>query len=186
MGTTSIILSIAILLIICILYYTSWSGAAPDASPRESFNDWSPYGNITDRDIDMLASQRVIGELPSSDNQPLDNSALVAQLVNDNGSVFQPLGQGVTPTSYGGMASFQMGEPDYKQVYMSPHTGVLNADEALARKQQHRGSLNQRAVDGKARSTADLYKRYFNNELNETDTQDWWTAEAADLETDWD
>lgn len=60
----------------------------------------------------------------------------------------------------------------------------LNADEKLARRQKHRGDINKKATDGRVRSTANLFRKFFQNELDENEKRVWWSAESRDVDTD--
>jgi len=145
-------------------------------------SDFSPYQNIELSDIDMLADQQFRYNVPLDPNNPMqkpDAQGDVMQQINGGNNIFQPIGQGVTPTNYSELP----GEPE-KYGWTIPQSNVINADEALARKQQHRGSMPKRAIDGYVRSTATLYKKYFANELAENESMEWWGTEASEVDTD--
>jgi hypothetical protein len=158
-------------------------GADPTLDASRAF---SPYGNISLADVDSLAAQRVFMSADASGTDGIiDNSDAVAAALG-YATTFQPNQLGVTPTTSGALGSFQMGEPGRTVPFQIPLSGTLDADELLARKQQHNGGRNKRAIDGAVRSTADLYRKYFQNELAEAEGNDWWSAEAAPIETDFD
>lgn len=80
---------------------------------------------------------------------------------------------------------------DPKKGLYSESTVIFNdrafdMDERLARKQKHRGEINKKATDGRVRATANLYKKYFTDELDENEKRVWWSNEAKEIDTDFD
>jgi hypothetical protein len=120
------------------------------------------------------------------ENSALDNSDMIQDYIQKGSSIFQPgTAQGVTTTSSAQHSNFTLAQPGMYMEYSVPINGRgYNADEALARKQQHRSSMNKRAIDGAVRSTRNIYQKYFTDELNENEEREWWTAEAQPIETD--
>lgn len=183
------------IIVVLVLLLVFWSGkmSRPEHmhSRSERFTpDHSPYGNIDAGAIDRLGTEHNIGATMDTAgmmvDSPLDNSDVIAQLVAKQGpDVFLPNGRGTTTTDYGGRGGFGRGEPSYNTPWVLPQTGT-NADEMLARKQQHISSANKRATDGLIRHTSASYKKYFANELAENERKDWWSAEADTVDTDWD
>lgn len=152
---------------------------------------WSEYGNIsTVGDIDSTLQRRVDLMIPSTDsNNDIDNSDIVGSSLLKHSSLFLPAhAQGVTTTSSAYMSNFTLGEPDPATAsiqYTVPlDDSGFNLDQALTRAQQHRGSLQKRSLDGAVRATKNLYKKYFQNELQLNSEKDWWEASSTDFETD--
>lgn len=121
------------------------------------------------------------------DNGTFDNSDLIQEYIQKGNTIFQPgTAQGVTTTSSAYHSNFTLAQPGMYMEYSVPLNGrAYNADEALARKQQHRSSMNKRAIDGAVRSTKNIYKKFFTDELKENENREWWSAEAQEFETDY-
>lgn len=119
-------------------------------------------------------------------NDTLDNSDAVQNYLQKGSSIFQPgTAQGVTTTSSANHSNFTLAQPGMYNQYSVPlNPRGYNADEALARKQQHRGNMNKRAIDGMVRSTRNVFQKYFTDELKENENREWWSAEAQPIETD--
>lgn len=152
----------------------------------------SDYNNIsTHDDIDSMR-QRILN--PISPGTPIsgeiDNSDVVAQVVQRGNTVFQPNGIGVTPTISAEMSKFSLGGPsgipylDDDTPYDIPQVNVNSLDETIARKQAHTALNNKKAIDGHVRSTRNIYQKYFTNELNENSDREWWGNNGTSLETD--
>ena len=54
---------------------------------------------------------------------------------------------------------------------------ALDADDGLARRQEYRSLINKKAVDGRVRSTKDIYSKYFAAEFDEEPRHEWWGGE---------
>jgi len=151
---------------------------------------FSEYGNISlSDDIDSTYQRRSDLSFGDTSREAIDNSDVVESALLRGSSLFLPNhSQGVTTTSSALSSSFTLGEPDPINGTLSYDTpmddSAYNLDQALARKQQHRSSMNKRAIDGAVRSTKNLYKRTFKNELAENEAREWWSAEATDFESD--
>jgi hypothetical protein len=119
-------------------------------------------------------------------NDTMDNSDVVQGYLQKGSSIFQPgTAQGVTTTSSANHSNFTLAQPGMYNQYSVPlNPRGYNADEALARKQQHRGNMNKRAIDGMVRSTRNVFQKYFTDELRENENREWWSAEAQPIETD--
>lgn len=119
-------------------------------------------------------------------NDTMDNSDIVQGYLQKGSSIFQPgTAQGVTTTSSANHSNFTLAQPGMYNQYSVPlNPRGYNADEALARKQQHRGNMNKRAIDGMVRSTRNVFQKYFTDELRENENREWWSAEAQPIETD--
>jgi hypothetical protein len=119
-------------------------------------------------------------------NDTIDNSDVVQGYLQKGSSIFQPgTAQGVTTTSSANHSNFTLAQPGMYNQYSVPlNPRGYTADEALARKQQHRGNMNKRAIDGMVRSTRNVFQKYFTDELKENENREWWTAEAQPIETD--
>lgn len=183
------LIAVAIIIVLLLVF---WSRSGATKSAAEHMH--SPWGNVGSADIDKLGAQHDIGATmdPTQFGDPndpatqsLDNSDGIAQLIAGQGpDVFLPNGRGTTATSYGGRGGFAESEPSYNTPWMLPQTGT-NADEMLARKQQHISSANKRATDGMIRHTAASFKKYFANEMAENERKDWWSAEADPVDSDY-
>jgi hypothetical protein len=153
---------------------------------------FSEFGNISlIDDIDSTHQRRADLIIPSTPDveEDLDNGDMVGASMLKHSSLFLPNNaQGVTPTSSAYMSSFTLGEPDPGTAsiqYSVPlDDSGFNLDQALARGQQHRASINKRAIDGAVRATKNLYKRVFGNELAEHEEREWWGAQSTTFETD--
>lgn len=158
---------------------------------------FSEYGNISMMsDVDSTYQRRadlvLSGSSGSSGKSPIDdidNSDVVDSALLKHSSLFLPAhATGVTPTSSAYMSNFTLGEPDPATAsiqYTVPlDDSAFNLDQALARGQQHRASINKRAIDGAVRATKNLYKRVFGNELAENENREWWSSQSTDFETD--
>ena len=151
-------------------------------------NSMSIYGNMSLAN-DMDSTQQRIPNIDLTRGE-IDNSDLVEQVVQRGNTVFQPANLGVTAASSAQLTNFTLAGPsgipiyDHMPTYSIAQNNHNSIDELLARKQQHRGSMNQRAIDGRVRSTKNLYKRYFQNELDENEKRVWYSAEAHEMETD--
>lgn len=174
--------------------------------------EFSPYGNIkTSSDIDSMMQRntnmdyigyndvgdggeiRVIdnsGEIRVIDNsgeiRVIDNSDLIEDFMQKSSSIFQPnTAQGVTATSSAYHSNFTLHEPGMFLQYSTPiNSRGYTADEGMSRLQQHRSSINKRAIDGAVRTTKNRFAKFFANELDENEKRVWYSAEAADIETD--
>lgn len=161
------------------------------SGPDEDLFEFSKYQNVNTDQLDSM-KQRVLGmgeEIDNNANTGIDHSDLVDAVISGGSSYFQPIGQGVSTTSSAEESVFNLEQPaadgdgEYN-MYDIGITSAPNMDELLARKQQHRANMNKKAIDGRVRSTRNIYEKYFNNELNENEHRVWWSSEAVDLETD--
>lgn len=181
--------AIIVMLVVVLIYCCRKSPAGENLTV-------SPYGNISMRDADLLGMQHEAGatamfDVPTSVNitrtpsgtkitatQIHDNSDVIAQLFSPEGpNAFLPNQLGATSTNDGADGGFAMGERGRITSYMLPTTGT-DADELLARAQQHIAGRNKRAIDGAVRHTANSFSKYFANELQETVEREWWSHEA--------
>jgi len=150
-------------------------------------NALSQYGNIgTSGDIDTLFQRKTDLDMTDVTPDDLDNSDFVQESIQKGSSIFQPnTAQGVTASQAAYHSNFKLAQPGMYMEYSVPiNPRGYTADEALARKQQHRADINKKAIDGAVRSTRNIFNRFFQNELNENEEREWWTAEAANFETD--
>jgi len=150
----------------------------------------SRYGNISVmNDIDKLSHRNADMEY-NNISDLYDNSDIIDSVIHNHSSTFQPNhAQGVTPTTSAYHSNFKLAEPGRTDVdnleYMTPlNDKAISADEALARKQQHRASINKRAIDGAVRTTKNKFQRIFQDELDENEEREWWSAESTKFETD--
>jgi hypothetical protein len=154
--------------------------------------EFSQYNNISlSEDIDMM-QQRLTGlDFSDSSNDP-ENAATADEALYRGNPVFQPatMSGGVTPTSHAGMDKFTLAGPaglpmfDSESSYDISLTGAADVDELLARKQQHRSAINEKAIQGYVRSTRNIFQKYFTDELAENEQREWWDAESLDFDTD--
>lgn len=115
----------------------------------------------------------------------IDNSAAVEEAISRGNTVFQPSMQGVSVTSSAMLSNFNMAEPGPIPDYAIPlNNRATSVDESLARKMQHRGAMNKKAIDGAVRTTKNKFAQLFRNELDENEGRYWWSAQAVDIETD--
>lgn len=157
-----------------------------DLNINEDEYEHSKYGNIAEsRDLDSM-DQRIYDQKFGNENDNIDNADIVEEALARGNAVFQPNRVGVSTTNNAQLSNFNLGEPGIMSEYNIPQTNTITADEMLARKQQHRASINKKAIDGKIRSTKNIYKKYFENELEENERRVWWSAEAAEFSTDFD
>lgn len=139
--------------------------------------------NMLQRNYSMDFGKRADGSYQASDE--IDNSDAVEEAISRGNSVFQPSMQGVSATSSAMLSSFNMAEPGPMPEYKIPlNNRATTVDESISRKQQHRGGMNKKAIDGVVRNTKNAYKRCFLNELDENEHKVWWSAESNDVETD--
>jgi hypothetical protein len=199
-----IIVTLILLIVFGIVYKSHWEGFIPVSNNPVVNGDivnidsddlgLSDYGNISlSGDIDSM-QQRVIGlDFPPDLSEKIDNSDVIAQIVNRGDTVFQPShAYGVSTTTNASLTPMVIASRsnlpylDDESSYDSP-TGALTIDEKLAISQQHRGAQSKRAIDGYVRSTRNLYEKYFTNELDESARvkEGWWGQSSDDtLETD--
>lgn len=147
----------------------------------------SQYGNIgTSSNVDTMFQRHTDLDMTDVAPDDLDNSDLVQYAMQKGSTIFQPnTAQGVTASSSAYHSNFKLAQPGMYMEYSVPiNQRGYNADEALSRIQQHRSSINKRAIDGAVRSTRNIYERFFQNELNENEQREWWSAEAQPFETD--
>lgn len=150
-------------------------------------NALSQYGNIgTSNNVDTLYQRHTDLDMTNVAPDDLDNSDFVQDAMQKGSSIFQPnTAQGVTASRAAYHSNFTLAQPGMYMEYSVPiNPRGYNADEALARKQQHRADINKKAIDGAVRSTRNIFNRFFQNELQENENNDWWSAEAAEFETD--
>lgn len=115
----------------------------------------------------------------------IDNSAAVEEAISRGNTVFQPSAQGVSTTSSAMLSNFNLAEPGPIPDFSIPlNNRATSVDESLARKMQHRGAMNKKAIDGAVRTTKNKFQQLFRNELDENEGQNWWSAQAQDIETD--
>lgn len=60
-----------------------------------------------------------------------------------------------------------------------------DADEKLVQRRISGGKHFKRALEGRARTTRNTYEKYFRNELDNFEEQEWWGGETNEAETDW-
>lgn len=153
-------------------------------------NRFSEYGNISlMNDINPLGQTQPNMRFDST-GADIDNSDVIEMALGRGSSTFQPARvSGVTPTSSATESHYRLAHPPSQDIagleYMTPiNEAGLNADASIARKQQHRSSMNKRAIDGAVRSTRNKFAKYFTNELDENEDRVWWETDH-NLETDW-
>jgi hypothetical protein len=148
-----------------------------------------PQQNIRLSEVDT-ALQRptglnlAIGQVPTEINSSIDTSDVVQRVLTRGNVVYEPNMQGVSATTAAQISNFNLAEPGPTTLYSIARTNKTNVDEQLTRKQMHRGAMNKKAIDGKVRSTKNIYQKYFLNELDENEHKVWYSAEAEDLEMD--
>lgn len=152
-------------------------------------DSFSEYGNISQMNDLNPIDQRISDLDYRNPTGDIDNSDVIEDALGRGSSTFQPSNaQGVTPLSSAYYSHFTLAEPNPHiegMEYSVPlNEAGLNADASLSRKQQHRSSINKRAIDGAVRSTRNKFQKYFQNELDESAELEWWSAEADDTETD--
>jgi hypothetical protein len=139
--------------------------------------------NMLQRNYSMDFAKQSDGSYQTSDE--IDNSDAVEEAITRGNTVFQPSMQGVSATSSAMLSSFNLAEPGPMPEYKIPlNNRATTVDESVSRKQQHRGAMNKKAIDGVVRNTKNAYQRCFLNELDENYHKDWWSAESHDVETD--
>ena len=155
-------------------------------NPIDDNYDLSKYGNISmSDDIDSWKQRNHDMSIPESDT--IDMSDIVESVIQRGTSDYQPANsEGVTTTSSAYHNHLKLGEPGNQLAeYMVPaNESGYNLDQALARKQQHIGSINKRAIDGMVRNTKNVFARTLQNELNENAEREWWSAESTMFESD--
>jgi hypothetical protein len=147
----------------------------------------SEYGNISlEKDIDSFQQRTFI---PASSQGEIDNQGVVDRAISGYLTQHTPNEPGVTNSSNAVMTNFYLKNPTMsKDMYIrEPYESkAIDADEALSRKQQHRGDMNRKAIDGKTRSTKNIYQKFFETEGDQNEKRVWWSAEADDHETAFD
>jgi hypothetical protein len=161
--------------------------------------EFSPHGNMSlSWDADTLQQRKPVnlniggrGDKKSKQNQAIDNSDLVDDLVRKGDTHHQPLIElGVTTTENAYMNPYTMHgksnqyrDPDGIPKYTIPlNDRGISFDEAMAIKQNHRSMINRKAIEGAVRTGAGHFERFYRDELDENEKRVWWSAEAEDLE----
>ena len=122
-----------------------------------------------------------------ADASEIDNSDIVEQALNKNPTVYNSGQYSPSATSTEQLKGFTLGEPDsinYAGLSNITNGKAYTADEAMARKQMHRGAHNKKTIDGVVRNTKNMYKRLYTGELENNEKREWWSADATDFETD--
>lgn len=150
---------------------------------------YSKYQNVDMLDLDSMLQRPYninFAKGASGDKSGvIDNSAAIEEAISRGNTVFQPSMQGVSVTSSAMLSNFNMAEPGPIPDYAIPlNNRATSVDESLARKMQHRGAMNKKAIDGAVRTTKNKFVKLFQNELDENEKQDWWSAQANEIETD--
>lgn len=157
---------------------------------------YGKYQNVDMTDLDSMLQRPYdinLGKNPGpgdgtgmgAGSDVIDNSAAVAEAISRGNTVFQPSMQGVSVTSSAMISNFNLAEPGPIPDFAIPlNNRATSVDESLARKMQHRGAMNKKAIDGAVRTTKNKFAQIFRNELDENESQDWWSAQAVDIETD--
>jgi len=149
------------------------------------------HGNIShDWDVDPLG-QEPIKDLSFSISDKIDNSSTVNSVINNYSRMHRPQ-EAVSKDWYNVKdrqnytTPFSLPENHllYSGYSIQINDRAVNADDALARKQLHRGDINKKAIDGRVRATRDLYQKYFTDELIENEEREWWDGTEG-METDW-
>lgn len=65
--------------------------------------------------------------------------------------------------------SYSRGLYDY-----DPNYEAIDSDDLLAKKQEHRAQINKKAIDGRVKSTREIYDKYFAAEFDEEESHEWW------------
>jgi hypothetical protein len=112
-------------------------------------------------------------------NKTFDNSDVIERVMTRGTSLYSPNNYSFSPIR----AVNPLTKPDN---YVNVLSGQQNVDELLARRQMYRGSMSERALEGKSRSTRNIYDKYYKKELRENEKRVWWSDEAQDYEDDWD
>ena len=128
------------------------------------------------QDVNSL-DERVLGANVPADKY--DNTDIVNQIIQGGNEPFQYNWKAATDTDNSEDHVYNKRNP-----YQPALTGKVNVDERLAIMQQHRGSLPKRAIDGMVRSQAPMFKRMFQDELEQNEHREWWTAKAQNMESD--
>jgi hypothetical protein len=151
--------------------------------------NYDKYGNIkTEKNVDTF-DQRTFVPIEPSMGTNIDNQDVVNRAIRGQISPHTPLERGVSPSSSATMTNFYLGDKhsNINPIIREPYeVKALDMDEILARKQQHAGDKNRKALDGKIRSTKNIYQRFFADECDQNEKRVWWSAEADDYETDYD
>lgn len=167
-----------------------------DVSQLDDDRYYGKYQNVDMLDLDSMLQRPYnidLGKNPGpgdgtgmgAGSHIIDNSAAVEEAISRGNTVFQPSMQGVSTTSSAMLSNFNLAEPGPIPDFAIPlNNRATSVDENLARKMQHRGAMNKKAIDGAVRATRNLYEKYFRNELDENERKEWWTAQAQDMETD--
>lgn len=148
----------------------------------------SPYGNISlDEDIDTMQQRIIDPDMPAKegDNAPtIDNTDTIMSVLNTGANINLPPGQGITTSNSGIMTSLTLAMPGGSDAaYPGFDTGDganMNADEQIARKSQHRGQINRKALDGIVRNTRRTFDRMYTKELEYNENRVWWETDNAD------
>lgn len=92
---------------------------------------------------------------PSFTDIPIDNSDIVSYEISRGSSLYIP--ETVVPESN-------------------------DLDFALTKRHQFSQELSKTAIDGRVRHTKNTYQNVYELELEENESRDWWSSEAADTE----
>lgn len=160
-------------------------------SGREGFaSEYGPYGNITVIDDIDTMQQRIIDPVVSNfsaDNDPataaFDATDVVMAVIDQGANLNMPPGQAITTSDSALMSSLTLAMPggtDAAHPMFDTSAGSnMNVDEQIARKSQHRGQLNRRAIDGIVRNTRQNYDRIYDRELDYNENRVWWETDNS-------
>ena len=148
--------------------------------------NFDKYGNINlDKDVDTLQQRNYIPI--EKNNSTINNNGVIDRAIYGYITEHTPNEPGISNSSSATMTNFYLGQPaETEFIRESYDVRAIDADEALSRKQQHRSDMNRKAIEGKVRSTKNLYNKYFADELDQNEKRDWWSSEADDYETSFD
>ena len=153
---------------------------------EDKLQEFSKFSNIKDIDIDkMLGKNSMDAYLKEENNENYDNQDEIDRELEAGFSTFQPeYSTGISGTENGLDSNFYLAEPETEKYTVALNTKGYTLNDSITRKQQQNSSINKQSMDGYVRSTKDMYKKYFTNELNYQESKDWWSSEAHDFETD--
>jgi hypothetical protein len=149
--------------------------------PKELFSD---FGNIVpEKDIDTLQQRKFI---PAKLGDEIDNQNVMEKAISGMLTTHTPTEPSWSTSNTGTMTGFYLNKPSKTYIQEAYENRAMDADEAIARKQEHHGDMNRKALDGKIRSTKNIYEKYFVPELDQNEKRVWWSSEAEDHETTFD
>lgn len=145
------------------------------------------YGNIVpEKDIDTMLQRKYIPLPKEIDKKNIDNSDVIERAIEGYITQHTPNGIGVSDSTSATLTKRYLKEPEEQFVREPYQARAYDADEASARRQQHRGDIEKKAIDGSVRSTKNRFAKYFREELDQNEGRVWWSAESKKYDTDFD